>query len=361
MKRFKLRLLFIPCVAVVGMAVLLVPRGSSAPALEGTVLPGNRAPDFRLSDQAGHPTSLKTFRGEPVLITFVEAHCSEQCPLVVDKIRDAVSDVERGDGKVAVLAVSADPEGDTPQAVRQFSKAHRILHRWHYLTGSRRELTKIWRAYYVYAAPKSAPPAVRDSHTSATYLIDQDGRERVLFAGNPDLRTLTRDLRILAGLPPEIAGKPLAAPQPGYPAPDLSGKSVNGTTLRLRNLRGKVVLLNFWSTSCPPCRSEMPLLDQWYRRFHRQGLVVVGVDKQEDQGAVRRFVRSLGVSYPLVLDRSGDTASRYDLYALPASFLIDRRGIVRSVRYGVVDRLFLQGQVRPLLTPSMPGRGTFNK
>ena len=201
---------------------------------------GRPATDFHLTDQFGRRISLSQFRGEPVLVTFMEAHCKTLCPLVAEKLRRAVTGIGRAGRQVAILVVSVDPEGDTPAAVQKFSVTHGMLHRWHYLTASRAELTPTWRAYAIYAPPRGAAPALRDSHTSATYLIDQQGRERVLFASTLDVQGLEQDLRILLGLP--VGGRSAIAdaePVVGYPAPDFALRDVSGKTLGLSSLQDR--------------------------------------------------------------------------------------------------------------------------
>src|SRR5947209_3198882 len=180
LKRFTLPLAIV-ALAVAGMAVLLIPKGQAQPALAGTVLPGKQAPNFRLMDQWERPVSLAQFRGRTVILTFMESHCATLCPRVAEKIRNTVEGLGAQSGRVAILAVSTDPEGDTFRASRIFSAEHGLLHRWHYLTGRRAQLAPVWRAYYVYAAPPGASTTLDSAHTSATYLIDAAGHELVLM------------------------------------------------------------------------------------------------------------------------------------------------------------------------------------
>lgn len=340
-------------VVVIGIAAgILFPRGSSPqPALAGTILPHLPAPQFSLKDQFGHKISLSQFRGRPVLLTFMEAHCTELCPLVAETIRRNLTELGAAASDVAVLAVSTDPESDTPSAVRSFSSAHGLLHRWLYLIAGRRTLTHVWQSYYIFAAPANAPAKLRDSHSSGTYLIDAQGRERVFMGGNPDDATLRRDLLILSELPVEYRGpRAVAAPEVGHPAPSFTLSGLAGSHLALSSLRGKVVLLNFWATWCKPCKSELPRLSAWYHRLYGHGFTVIGIDEQESRSDVAGYIRQLHVPYPVVLDANGDIAARYNIQGTPSSLLLDRHGIITETHLGPIDDAYLSTHVAPLVS-----------
>lgn len=338
-------------VAILGVGVFMVPKSNGAtPTLAGTLLTARVAPGIRLRDQFGQPVSLAQFRGRPVVVTFLRAHCRASCPIIAEDLRRSLSLLGAASTNVSVLVVSTDPEGDTPAAVQWFSRKHGMLRRWHYLIGTRPRLTRIWRAYYVYAAPKNSPASLRNSHTTATYLIDPRGRERVLLTGSLDTALLAQDLQILAGLPVTVLGKDARpAPEVGHPAPEVSLPSLAGSQVTLSSFRGKVVLVNFWATWCTPCRTEMPLLQRRYDKLRGKGFVVLGIDQQEPRGDVTAFLHRFHISYPVVLDGSGSTVAKYSVTGIPASFLVDRRGVIQSVHLGVLDRPYFATQVAPLL------------
>lgn len=329
--------------------MILLPRSPSAgaPTLVGTSLQMKPAPNLQLADQFGRRITLSQFRGHPVVLTFLESHCKSTCPVVAEKLRQALDD--RGLRRVAVLAVSVDPEHDSMAAVVAFSREHGLLHRWHYLTGSRAQLVRVWRRYYVYAAPRGASRAATQGHTAATFLLDPRGRERILLTGNPSEVALHQDLRILSGLPVTLAGSMSPAPEVGHPAPSFALSSLTGKPVSLRALRGRVILLNFWATWCTACRTEMPRLVAWFTAYHRRGFTVVGIDLQEDPGTVRAFTRRYHVWYPILLDQAGDVSARYNVVGLPTSFLIDRHGAVQSVHIGIVESGYLRSTVLRVL------------
>jgi protein SCO1 len=334
-------LLLIGLTALAIFAGALLTRTSSAQQplaqLQGTILLERLAPNFTLRDQFGDSVTLASQRGHPVLLTFMEANCKQLCPTVAEKIHRVLKELGSGARRITVLAISTDPVGDTPTNVRQFSRRHGLLHRWLYLIGSRAALTKVWKSYYVYAAPAWAPVKIRDSHTSASYLIDSQGRERVLMGGDPDEAALVADLRLLAHLPSSSSAElALPAPEAGHPAPNFTLRVLTGNSLALQSLRGRPVLLTFWATWCRACQSEFPQLERWYRVHHGRNPVIVGVDQQESRATVLAYVRRYGVSYPILLDESGDVSARYDVAWLPKSLAIDAQGIVQYVKLGAV-------------------------
>lgn len=123
-------------------------------------------------------------------------------------------------------------------------------------------------------------------------------------------------------------------------APDFTLPTLDGGSVRMAELRGKVILLNFWATWCPPCEAEMPDLDALHRTYgESQGLVVLGVNLQEDVGKVAPFVRERNLGFPILLDMDGRVTSEvYHVRPLPTSFIIDRQGYIRDVWNGQIAR-----------------------
>jgi cytochrome c biogenesis protein CcmG/thiol:disulfide interchange protein DsbE len=133
---------------------------------------------------------------------------------------------------------------------------------------------------------------------------------------------------------------------PNFSLPKLDG----GGDVALRSLRGKVVLLNFWASWCPPCRLEAPLFNQIQAQYGRRGVAVVGVDSQDFASDARAFARDLHVSYTLVHDSSNDVTNRWGVTSgFPVTFVINRRGTVQKMFVTQVTGDMLLAAMRPLL------------
>ncbi len=129
-------------------------------------------------------------------------------------------------------------------------------------------------------------------------------------------------------------GERVGAPSFALPALGATG------TRSLASYHGKVVVLNFWASWCPPCRAETPLLDRWQKLMSPRGGTVVGVDVLDVSGDALAFARERKLTYPLVRDRDGGTARDYGVAGYPETVVIDRRGRVAAIQRGPVDQSF---------------------
>ena len=113
---------------------------------------------------------------------------------------------------------------------------------------------------------------------------------------------------------------------PGMRPPLFSGQTSNGKTLSLAQLKGRVVLLNFWATWCVECRPEMPMFERLHREFTSQGLAVLGINVGEGIPAIKKYAEELGLTFPLILDPKGKIQASYGVVGLPTTFLLGRDG-----------------------------------
>jgi peroxiredoxin len=153
--------------------------------------------------------------------------------------------------------------------------------------------------------------------------------------------------------PVEVMGgaeAPDAARFVGQAAPAFTLRDVDGTEVRLADFAGRVVLLDFWATWCGPCRAQLPSLEAWHRQYAPEGLSVVGVSLDDSAATVRTFLRQQPLSYRLLM---GDARVRQDygnVSAIPTTFVIDRKGVVRYAHVGFGDEaVSLQRQLEEML------------
>ena len=137
-------------------------------------------------------------------------------------------------------------------------------------------------------------------------------------------------------------------PSVGRAAPDFVLKAPDGSTLRLSDLQGRPVIVNFWATWCPTCRSEMPDVVKTFDTQNASGLQIVGVNLRENDEKVAEYAKDHGATFPMVIDRSGEVARTWRIggpnNGVPSTYFIDSTGVVRKVIYG-------------LLTPKNIGEG----
>jgi thiol-disulfide isomerase/thioredoxin len=118
------------------------------------------------------------------------------------------------------------------------------------------------------------------------------------------------------------------------PAPDFNLGARGGKNLVLSELRGQVVMINFWATWCGPCRQEMPLLEQMYKKYRPMGFTLLGVNVEPDPAGAEDWLKETPVSFPILFDRENRVSKLYNVSGMPSSVLIDRKGNVRYLHRG---------------------------
>lgn len=154
--------------------------------------------------------------------------------------------------------------------------------------------------------------------------------------------TVERSEAVEAALPPQ--------PRKGFPAPDFEGTTLDGEVVRLRDLRGHAVVLNFWATWCGPCRFEMPAIEHIAQTHAQDGLVVLLINQGESPDAIRAFLEEMGVTQPVVLDEGEIGVKRYRVRGLPTTVFIHPDGMIEDVVVGgPMSEAFLEEKVNSIL------------
>jgi thiol-disulfide isomerase/thioredoxin len=134
-------------------------------------------------------------------------------------------------------------------------------------------------------------------------------------------------------------------------APTFALPSRGGDTVTLEKLKGQVVMINFWASWCGPCRTEMPLLDQMYKRYSSLGFTLLGVNVESDTKDAEKLLQQVPVSFPVLFDKENKVSKLYEVNAMPSTVFIDRKGNVRYLHRGYKngDEGEYLNQIRALL------------
>jgi peroxiredoxin len=194
------------------------------------------------------------------------------------------------------------------------------------------------------ARPNNSPPRP----------ANPDRRHALIALGGIGLGLLTARAT-QAALPEPPLTHVLAAVQPPRPAPDFSLPDMDGKLYKLSDYRGKVVLLNFWATWCPPCRHEMPSMEKLHRELKDKPFQILACDQQEDGDTVFAFTGQFdpAPSFPLLLDSKSAVAKAFSVPGLPTTFIIDKSG--RIAYRAVGGRDFGHPDIRALIEGLMAG------
>ncbi len=148
-----------------------------------------------------------------------------------------------------------------------------------------------------------------------------------------------------------LAWPALAADGAAVAAPAFSLPSRSGGTIALEQLRGQVVMINFWASWCGPCRQEFPILDDLHRKYKPMGFTMLGVNVESDIRDAERFLSTTPVEFPILFDRENTVSGLYGVTAMPTTLLVDRQGRVRWLHraYKPGDEVKYVDQIRAML------------
>jgi cytochrome oxidase Cu insertion factor (SCO1/SenC/PrrC family) len=311
---------------------------------------------FELQDQNGTAFDNAAIRGHDLIVAAFHTTCHETCPLYTALFFQIAKHLP---ADVQLVEVTTDPANDTAPTLSTY--AHSIGASWTFATGSVQQVESFWKPFGVELSNG-------DVHTSTLALIDRHGFVRLVYRGVPDVGhdvppTLITQLNgaglgelssggdgwgsgeVLQALL-TITGPEQPASGDGGAAPAFSLRSTDGTTTALGDMTGKVLVINFWATYCPPCRAEMPMLVRDVARSPGARLVLINEGDSAD--AARGFLNALGITQPSLLDSDLAVGHGYGAIALPTTVFVRPDGTVALRQVGELDEGVLTAELASL-------------
>ncbi len=308
-------------------------------------------PDFALQDQDGQVVTRQSVAGAVVVLAAFHTTCHDTCPLytsILHQLRGLVP------ASVRLLEVSTDPANDSVAALKAYSALADTS--WLLLTGSDGQLSAFWATFGVQLSGE-------DAHTNFLGVFDGHGNLHQVETGVPDAGSVPGGLAAL--LSPvgrsqlsghgdgwdaaKVADQVRAASSLGSPsaggggaAPPFTLAGLEGGKVALTDYTGSPLLINFWASSCAPCRQEMPLLSSEAAANHVRLLLI---DERDSPSAAKAFLHSLGISETSAVDPDGAVGRLYGVSVLPVTVFIRPDGTIEGKYLGQTDAAILSGHL----------------
>ncbi len=307
---------------------------------------------FTVTDQHGNPVSLAQFRGKVVVLTFNDDECTDLCTLLAQDLLVAQRDLGSAAKNVVWLGVNVNPYHPQVSAVKAWTDEHRLdtLPNWYFGTASVPALQQIWHEYGVYVQTDAATRTV--GHGTEMFFIGPTGviqaigdfgsssADTTYFAhavAQMAVDLLPASQRTPVGgpvTPPATVGHVSPdAPAPGFSLPALDPTATAGNPVTLAAFRGEPTVINFWSSTCVPCKAELPQLQAAARQLAGK-VHFVGIDVADQPAAARAVAAQAGITYPLASDRGGQVAAEYGVSGTPYTVLVGPKGTIRVLHPG---------------------------
>jgi len=313
-------------------------------------------PAFTLQDQEGRTVDNQSVRGHDLVIAAFNTSCHQTCPLYTALFFQLSRHLPAG---VSLVEVTTDPVNDTAPALKTY--AHSIGAGWTFGTGTRDQLETFWK-------PFGVDLSSGDTHTSTLALVDRHGYVRLVYRGVPDVGhdvppSLITQLgaaglgelasggdgwgsgEVLQSLLTITGPEQPSSSNPGQ-APAFTLQATDGSRVSLAGLAGKVLVINFWATYCPPCRAEMPMLVRDVGASPSARLVLI--DEGDSPDAARGFLNALGITQPSLLDPDLSVGHGYGAIAYPTTVFVKPDGTIAARQVGQLDEGVLTAELATL-------------
>jgi len=317
--------------------------GMSAPAVNnpaldtGSTLGDQPAPDIHLVNQFGQHMALSQFRGKVVILAFVDSQCTNVCPLTTVSMLEARQLLGAAGSHVQLLGVDANPKATSVSDAMAYSRAHGMVNRWDFLTGSPSQLEAVWRAYHIAVQIQRG----MIDHTPALYVIDRRGRERKIYLTQMAYTSIAQSGQVLAqeaasllpGHPALGSRRSLAYIGGLAPTARVTLPSVPSGSVPLGPGQPRLVMFfATWVAETSDLSGQLLALNE-YARAARHGRLpgLVAVDEgtaEPSPGAAAAYLKGLGkpLAYPVAVDTTGRLADGYGVQDQPWFVLLSAGG-----------------------------------
>ena len=323
-----------------GFAAGITPASSAL--LELVASEGKRAPAYSLTDQSGTTIAPSIFLGRPVVLTFNDDKCTDLCTLFAEDVLRADQDLGSHRNDIAFVSINANPFFNASSDVASWTRAHGLaaLPNWYFGTAPAATLGAVAKAYGVDIEADSATKEV--VHGTQMFFIDPKGATRAIGQFGSDSADTAAFAHAMAQMAvdlmpstsrPSVAGPALALPATGssnvgdtpkaFSLPALAG----ATSVTDKPDENRFTVLNFWSSTCTACRSEMPDIEKEFRILGSR-VSFLGVSVDTDAARASAFAAAANSSYPLALDSPGAVSGGFAITGLPYTVILDPTGRV---------------------------------
>jgi cytochrome oxidase Cu insertion factor (SCO1/SenC/PrrC family) len=321
----------------------------------GTSLGGQPAPDFRLVNQFGQPMSLSQFRGKVIMLGFEDSECTTVCPLTTQSMVEAKQLLGRAGDQVQLLGVDANPDATSVADVLSYSRTHGMVNQWNFLTGSLTQLKATWRAYHIAVQVEQG----QIDHTPALFVIDQQGRQQKLYLTQMAYSSVGQSAKVLADeisslLPshPHVASQQsLASVTVQGPKDHITLPTTTTGTVTLGPGQPRLVMFfATWLSEVDNLKSELLLGNAYQQAAQRNGLPpLTAVDEasvEPSAQAVRDYLKSIPLNYPVAFDTTGRVADGYQVQDQPWFALVSASGKILWSHDGWLPLTALESAVK---------------
>lgn len=287
--------------------------------------------DFSLSDQHGQRFQLEQLRGKVVLLFFGFTHCPSVCPDSLAKIKAALQGVPKTEA--AAVFVSVDPERDTLEHLQAYIAP--FGEQFIALTGSNTELQTVLDAYQIRVKPMKKSPSDQTymvDHTADIYVLDRQGKLASLVPYGLPTEHLQKVLTEQLALATPEASTNLPKERAVWQVTNL-----NGAPQDLSQFKGKALVINFWASWCPPCRQELPALNQVQALVKGDNIQMLAVNIGDKPAAAQQFLADYPIDFTVWLDENATSFKAWSVKGLPTTLLIQSDGSVKERIVGERD------------------------